>query len=150
MSTLQSQFSRPAERRTPPQPRPSSPTLVQPLDDAQAFQRLLERACLLSRRQGEALSVLRLQAWLAGDLAAPVQAELLAECACRLGSRVRRTDTVYGWQASHFGVLLHGCEARHAFAVLERLTQCASGSYRLGAQLLHLQLQGGLVRCEAG
>jgi GGDEF domain-containing protein len=141
----------PAVERRVDYPRPAPPARLVELADEAAFRRLMERECLSSRRRGQALSVLRLQASLpavAGNaLHTDLHTEMLAECARRLRSRVRATDEVLRWQGQHFAVLLQACEAVHAPAVLQRLCDFGSGPYRLGAQLLHLQVQGQLERC---
>ena len=138
-------------RRAPLPPRPVRQTQPAPLldlSDEQDFLRRMERACLNSRRQDEALSVLQLQAHFATPVDEPLRAELLDECARRLCRRLRAADSVMRWQGLHFGVFLHRCEAGPADAVLQRLSRYAGGHYRVGAQLLKLEVQGRLRRCE--
>lgn len=132
---------------TPTQPeeglahRAAAPLRLMDLADAEAFGRFLGRKALRSRRDGEALSALklRLQASGAAGHASPA---LLEACARRLCGRVRATDIVASWQARHFGILLPGCRLEHADSVLSRLLQAAEGQYSLDGKIIHLRLQG--------
>lgn len=140
-----------ADRRIPVPPRTAPAAIVVELADAAAFARLAERLALRSRRDSRGLCVLHLAAQLAPGTAASADAALaaqcMAECARRLRSRVRSTDTLARWDGTQFGVLLPGCRSQHAAGVLARLIACASGPYRLGDQLLSLTLKGELQRC---
>jgi len=130
------------ERRVPPPPRHAPPALVEDLASADDFTRLVERQARRCRRDGQVLSALGLQVQFETGPDETLAAQLLAECARRLCSRVRASDSVARWQSTHFGVLLPRCEPVHAQAVLARLTRFAGGHYRLGEQLLDLSLQG--------
>jgi GGDEF domain-containing protein len=132
----------PVERRAPPPPRAAPPALVLELADAHAFRRQAERDALHCRRAGEVLSVLCLRAQFSASTPPGLQSDLLAECARRLRSRVRRTDTVARWHQTQFGVLLFRCDGAQAQAVLQRLTDVAGGHYRLDSQLLKLEVIG--------
>jgi len=133
------------DRRAPAPPRNAPPALVVELASAEDFSRLVERQALRCRRDRQGLSVLRLQLQFDSEPDEALRLQLLAECARRLCSRVRASDCVARWQATHFGVLLPRCEPAQAEAVLARLTRFAGGNYRLGERLLHLRVQGHVL-----
>jgi hypothetical protein len=139
------------ERRVLAPPRTAPAAIVVELADAASFGRLAERLALRGGRDSRGLCVLHLQVQLAPGASAPKDAapmpQWLAECARRLRSRVRSTDTLARWDGTQFGVLLPGCASQHAAAVLARLIASASGPYRLGEKLLGLTVQGELQRC---
>lgn len=117
------------------------------LADADEFRRLSDRRALRCRRDGQELSALTL--WLPRCGADPLPA-LWEACARRLCARVRISDIVTGWQASHFGILLPGCRAEHAPAVLRRLLQAAEDPYSLDGQQVRLRLQGAVMAAAPG
>lgn len=126
-------------------PRPAQEVTVLDLPDAGEFTRLADRQALRSKRTGEAQSALVIEVLFYAPCDEALQLRLLAECARRLRSRVRATDTLARWQATHFGVLLPRCNPQQAEAVLKRLTAFAGGDYRLGRRLLAVHLQGGVL-----
>jgi len=139
------------DRRAPPLPRPAPAAIVVELGDAMAFAALADRLAARSRRECRGLCVLQLWVRVMPGAGAPADAmlmqQVLAECARRLRSRIRATDTIARWGGTQFGVLLPGCAVTHAAAVMTRLSACASGPYRLGDQLIGLTVQGELQRC---
>lgn len=132
------------DRRDLAPPRMAPPALVVDLAAGDDFAHLVERQTLRCQRDRVPLSALHLQVLFETepDTDPGLRVQLLAECARRLCSRVRSSDSVARWQGTHFGVLLPRCEPVHADAVLARLTQAAGGPYRLGELLLHLRVQG--------
>jgi hypothetical protein len=127
--------------------RTASPLRWLCLADAGDFGRLLGRKTLRCRRDGQELSALTLQLLCSSADPSPA---LLDACARRLCGRVRASDVVTSWQASHFGILLLGCRAGHAAAVLSRLLQASEGTYSLDGQLYHLRVQGMVVATPSG
>lgn len=121
------------------------PAQLTELADAAGFALLAERQAMRCRRHGDLLSALTLQVQFVADPDEALRQQLLAECARRLRSRVRATDVVARWQATHFGLLLPRCAPLHADAVLTRLTRAGGGDYRLGSLLLTLQLSGQVL-----
>ena len=130
-------------RGTPP------PLPVVELADADDFRRLAQRHLLRCRRDGRPLSTLILQAHADPAIGEVPRQQLLAECARRLRSRVRSTDVVACWHGTHFGVLLPHCEPQHAEAVRLRLLAHAGSAYRVGVQLLQLDLHGAAISVVA-
>ncbi|WP_341890101.1 hypothetical protein [Variovorax sp. YR752] len=123
---------------------PASHSIVE-LDSAEQFVRLFERHASRSRRVSDALSALRLEVQVDGPPAGELQGALLAECAERLCAQVRACDQVVRWEPTQFGVLVPGCTALRASAVLFRLARAASGDYRLDGRLLHLRVTGQVL-----
>ena len=122
--------------------QPAPPPQLVSLIDAEQFHHLAVRQAQRCRRDGLAFSALVLHAPVDTEIGPMRHQQLLTECARRLCSRVRETDCVACWQASHFGVLLPRSDAASAQVVLTRLLRSAGGPYRLGEHLMSLQLAG--------
>lgn len=119
------------------------------LASAEQFVQMFERRASRSRRVSDGLSALRLHLHIEPTPGPPLCHLLRAEIDRRLCRQVRSIDEVARWETTQYGVLIPGCAARDAQAVLYRLAASVGGTCLLGGRLLRLRISGEVLVARA-